>query len=180
MRVVGQLRHARLAVVVDSDAERANAAARASGTRAVTALDEIIGEIDAAIVAVPTSLHVPTAVQLAEAGVHMLVEKPLAPTVEESQLIIDAAARAGLVLAVGHIERFNAAVVELPRLLDDPIHIEASRISPYSPRVADGVIFDLMIHDIDIVCSLAGEGAEPIRVTGVAHAIRERPRISRA
>jgi predicted dehydrogenase len=171
-RVARQLRGAQLIAVVDSDLERATAAASAAGARAVMDIEEVIGDIDAAIIAVPTPHHLKAALRLADAGIHLLVEKPLAPSVDEARQIIAAAERAGVVLAVGHIERFNAAVAELPRLLDRPLHIEASRISPYSSRVADGVIFDLMIHDIDIVCSLAGEGAEAVRIAGVSRSIR--------
>ncbi len=170
-RVARRLPAFELVAVVDPDETRASAVAGA-GVQSCASIDGIVGGIDAAVIAVPTKFHVETAVELARRGVHLLVEKPLAPSVAEAQQIIDAAAAAGVVLTVGHIERFNAAVVELPRLLDDPIHIEASRISPYSPRIADGVIFDLMIHDIDIVCSLAGAGAEVTKVSGVARAMR--------
>ena len=92
--------------------------------------------------------------------------------VDDAQRIVDAAHAHSVVLAVGHIERFNAAVAELPRPLDRPIHIEASRISPYSARVPDGVIFDLMIHDLDIVCSLAGPDAEVSRISGIARSMK--------
>ncbi|MGD9702353.1 MAG: Gfo/Idh/MocA family oxidoreductase [Acidimicrobiia bacterium] len=168
VRVARQLPGVELVAVVDHDIERARAAARAGGERACDTVAELFGAVDAAVIAVPTAFHLDAALALAEHGVHLLVEKPLAPSVEDAQRIVDAAAANGIVLAVGHIERFNAAVAELPRLLHDPIHIEASRISPYSPRVADGVIFDLMIHDIDIVCSLAGPDAVATKVTGVA------------
>jgi predicted dehydrogenase len=169
-RVARSLRNARLVAVVDPDLERA-AAAGGPGVQAVASLDEVVGGYDAAVVAVPTPQHAETAIALARNGVHLLVEKPIAATIEQAHEIVAAAAEAGVVLAVGHVERFNAAVAELPRLLDRPIHIEASRISPYSARVADGVILDLMIHDLDIVCSLAGNDAEPIHVAGVSRAV---------
>jgi predicted dehydrogenase len=160
-----------LVAVVDRDLERAQAAAP-PGVRAARDLAEVIDSIDAAVVAVPTPFHVETAVALCRAGVHLLVEKPLAGSVSEAREIVDASTSAGVVLCVGHVERFNAAVVELPRLLDHPIHIEASRISPYSARVPDGVIHDLMIHDLDIVYSLAGLDARPVHVSGVARAVK--------
>ena len=94
---------------------------------------------------------------------HVLIEKPLAVSSAEARTLLDAAEQAGVVLAVGHVERFNAAVAELPRYLNEPLHIEASRLGPYSPRVSDGVIFDLMIHDLDIVASLAGAEATVFR-----------------
>jgi predicted dehydrogenase len=104
--------------------------------------------------------------------VNLLVEKPLAGSEAEAVRIIEAAERAGVMLAVGHIERFNPAVMELPRLLEDPRHITATRVSPYSPRILDGVIHDLMIHDIDIVASLAGDDAEVVALSGIARADR--------
>ena len=168
VRVARQLPGVELVAVVDHDLERAEAAARAGGELAFRSVSDLFDIIDAVVIAVPTAYHAGAAIALAEHHVHLLVEKPLAPSVQEAQRIVDAATANGVVLAVGHIERFNAAVAELPRLLNAPIHIEASRISPYSPRVADGVIFDLMIHDIDIVCSLAGPDAVATKVTGVA------------
>jgi len=171
-RVANSLPSIDLVAVVDTDRARAAAAAAASGARVATAVDEVLGDIEAAVIAVPTRFHLETAQQLMDAGVHVLVEKPLARDTEEATRLVEASEAAGVILAVGHIERFNAAVAELPRLLEDPIHIEASRISPYSARVADGVIFDLMIHDLDVVSALAGEGAEPVDVSGIARAVK--------
>jgi predicted dehydrogenase len=171
-RIARQLRGARLVGVVDHDLERAQAAARPTGAAAFTAIEDVLGDIDVAIVAVPTKHHVEAAEQLARAGVHILIEKPLAATAVEAEQIIETCAAAGVSLAVGHVERFNAAVAELPSLLDRPIHVEASRINPFSARIADGVIFDLMIHDLDIVLWLAGPDAVPVEVSGVARAVR--------
>lgn len=171
VRVAKSVTSFELVAVVDRDLARAQAAAPA-GVLAVADLESVIGKVDAAVISVPTPFHVETALTLIAAGIHVLVEKPLAGSVPEARKIVDAARAAGVVLCVGHVERFNAAVVELPRLLDEPIHIEASRISPYSARVPDGVIHDLMIHDLDIVCSLAGPDARPVNVSGVARAVK--------
>lgn len=171
VRVMGQLADVDLVAVVDADLDRARAAALKFGARACSSIDELPADVDAAVVAVPTSLHLETAVALIERGVSVLVEKPLAATVADAQRIIEAASSAGVVLAVGHVERFNPAVAELGALVKNPIHIGASRISPYSPRISDGVVFDLMIHDIDIVCSLAGPGDEIISVSGVGRRV---------
>ena len=170
-RVSRQLRHAELVAVVDRDIERATAAAAPSGVRATTSLTDVLPEIDIAVVAVPTKFHVETAEQLAAAGISMLMEKPLAETSSEAKRIVEVCAEHGVTLAVGHIERFNAAVNELPSLLDRPIHIEAARVSPYSSRIPDGVIFDLMIHDLDIVQWLAGPDAKPVAVSGAARVV---------
>jgi predicted dehydrogenase len=96
----------------------------------------------------------------------------LAEDVTAAQQIVKACAASGVVLAVGHVERFNAAVAELPRFLEEPIHVEATRVSPYSARVPDGVIFDLMIHDLDIVAALAGDDATVVDASGVARAVK--------
>jgi predicted dehydrogenase len=171
-RVSSQLRGAQLVAVVDQDLDRAAAAARSGGARPARTLDEVIDDIDLAIVAVPTKAHAETARQLARRGVDMLIEKPLALTSDDAQQIIDVARENDVLLAVGHIERFNAAAGELLGLLDRPVHVEASRISPFSARIPDGVIFDLMIHDLDIVQWLAGPESVPVHVSGVARSVR--------
>lgn len=155
-----------LVAVVDRDLERARGAAGA-GARAVATLAECIDELDAVVIAVPTALHHDVALEAISAGKHVLIEKPLAATVLEGQAIVDAATAANVVLAVGHIERFNAAVAELGKWATAPVHISATRINPYSPRILDGVVLDLMIHDLDIILSLAGD-AEVVDVHGVA------------
>lgn len=165
IRVAKSLDVVDLVAVVDAHLERATAAA-GEDARAVQTLAEIIDDIDAAIVAVPTAYHHEAAMALIAANKHVLMEKPLAGNLTEASEIVEAASAAGVVLAVGHIERFNAAVRELPNLVEDPIHIRAERISPYSPRILDGVVFDLMIHDLDIALNLAGPQAKVVSVSG--------------
>jgi predicted dehydrogenase len=167
VRIAHQLPGIELVAVVDADLERAQKAAAVSGAKAFSSMEALPEIADLVVLAVPTKFHADAALELIAAGVHLLVEKPLALTSEEGQRIVDAASLAGTTLAVGHVERFNAAVVELPKFLDNPIHIDAVRVSPYSARISDGVIFDLMIHDLDIVLSLAGD-AEVSSVSGVA------------
>ncbi|MGH9271801.1 MAG: Gfo/Idh/MocA family oxidoreductase [Ilumatobacteraceae bacterium] len=164
-RIARQLVGVELVAVVDADPARA--AAAAGEAAALTTIDGL-PEADLAVVAVPTDQHLEVAATLAGRGMHLLVEKPLAATQAAAQQIIDAAADAGVLLAVGHVERFNAAVIELSRHLDQPRHVRATRISPFSPRITDGVIHDLMIHDLDIVTALAGPGAEVDAVSGIA------------
>lgn len=159
-----------LVAVVDEDVERA-ARAAAGGARAHQTLSECIDDVDAVVIAVPTASHCELALQAIAAGKHVLVEKPIASTVAEAHEMIAAAEAAGIVLAVGHIERFNPAVVELPKWVSSPVHIRAERINPYSPRILDGVVVDLMIHDLDIVLSLAGD-ADVVHVEGVAQRYR--------
>jgi predicted dehydrogenase len=156
--------------VVDPDPERAARAAAAAGAEPVGRVQDVLGKVDLAVVASPSSMHEEHATALLEGGVHVLVEKPIATTVEEAERLVKAAAEADRVLQVGHVERFNPAVLELDRMQGEVVHIEASRIGPYSNRVEVGVVLDLMIHDLDIVLALAG--AEPRDV--VARAQRTR------
>lgn len=172
IRVARQLPTVDLVAVIDQDATRARSIVGPSAIEVVRHVDEISVEIDAAVIAVPTKFHMEVAVALAARGVHILVEKPLAPTASEAEDLVAVAAASDVVLAVGHVERFNPAIVEMPRFLDNPIHFEASRISPYTPRISDGVIFDLMIHDIDIVCSMLDPASEVKEVMGVARSVR--------
>lgn len=116
---------------------------------------ELLGHVDAVTVAVPTPLHCSVARTFLERGVHCLVEKPLTPEVEEADLLIELARRQNLVLQVGHVERFNPAVIAAAQYIREPKFIEASRLGPYDPRVNHvGVVLDLMIHDLDIVLFL--------------------------
>lgn len=171
-RVAQQLGRARLAAVVDADAARAEVLAKPAGAIAATRLEDVLEHIDLAIIAVPTALHLSAAMACIDAGVHMLIEKPIASTAEDGLKIVNAARDAGLMLAVGHIERFNAAIAELPRLLEGPVHFTATRVNPYSPRISDGVVHDLMIHDLDIVTWLAGPERSVIDVCGVSRTTR--------
>lgn len=153
-RLAGVLRDVEVTHIVDPAAEPAEVLARAVGARAVTDVEQVAGEVDLAVVAVPTPYHLEAALPLIERGVHLLVEKPLAPDVDEGKRLVTAAERAGIVLATGHVERFNPAVLGLDEVVTSPIHVTATRISAYSPRVRDGVVMDLMIHDLDIVRSI--------------------------
>lgn len=169
-RVAGTLPDVELTHVVDADAERAAAAASAHGAIAVTDPLSVIGQVDAAIVALPTLLHAEVAVPLLEQGIHCLVEKPIAGSVADGERIIAAAASGGAVLAVGHVERFNPAMIEAEKFVDGPIHIETAWVGPFSSRVADSVVTDLMIHDLDLVRSLAA--GELASVAAIAQRVR--------
>ncbi|MDP9391928.1 MAG: Gfo/Idh/MocA family oxidoreductase [Actinomycetota bacterium] len=145
-----------LVAVFDPDHDRAEKLAVAYGAVAVHDVNEMARLVDAAVVATPTEFHAPIAHQLLAAGVDVLVEKPIAPDVDTGRRLVDAAEAAGRVLMVGHVERFNPAVLELNSLLDEVVHVEARRISSYSPRIRDDVVIDLMIHDLDLVMMIAG------------------------
>lgn len=151
-RVYGELRSVDLACVSDDDDEVAQRVAREYDTDAV-AFDTVLERCDVVTVAVPTSVHYDVVSKCLDAGVHVLVEKPIAETVEEGRALAEQAADAGLVLQVGHIERFNPAVQTVTELIDDleVISLEAERLGPPLERTSLGnVVSDLMVHDIDI------------------------------
>jgi predicted dehydrogenase len=169
LRVIRQIDRAALVAVVDADRGRAADAAARYECAAPPSLAELEGQVDAAIVATPTITHVDIAAELIERGIDVLVEKPIAPDPASAQRLIDAAARRGRVLQVGHLERFNPAVTALQKLVTAPLFFEVHRLSLFSPRSLDvDVVLDLMIHDIDIVLALMRRLPEEIRAAGIS------------
>jgi predicted dehydrogenase len=158
---------ASVAGVVDSHSDRARALAKKYKTVACTKPSELLGSIDAAIIATPTPTHFEIGRQLLRAGVSCLIEKPLASTLEEAEALIQLATSQKSVLQVGHIERFNPAVIAAAQHIDHPQFIEVNRLGPYDPRVAEvGVVLDLMIHDLDIVLFLVNEPVVRVEAFG--------------
>ena len=146
---------AELVAVVDPDPERAHALAAEVGTRAATSIDEVAGAIEAASVAVPTHAHHDVATRLLEAGIHVLIEKPIAETIEQADALVALAAARGRILQVGHLQRFLLRRMQVAERVFRPLYIEATRIAPFKPRGTDvGVVLDLMIHDIDLILAL--------------------------
>lgn len=168
LRVIGASARAGLAAVYDPDAERARAAAE-FGAVPCASLDEFAARCDAAVVAAPTTAHAEVACRLMEAGVDVLVEKPMAATLDEARRMIETAARRARILQVGHLERFNPAVEAAHRILRLPLFFEIHRLSVFSPRSLDvDVVADLMIHDLDLVLSMTGEEPSEVRAAGIA------------
>ncbi|MGE0232664.1 MAG: Gfo/Idh/MocA family protein [Flavobacteriaceae bacterium] len=156
-----------LVAVVDLDEERRKAASREFGGEPVADYMDLVGKIDVASIAVPTSRHAEVATKLMQAGIHVLVEKPITDSVESAQALVDLARERNLVLQVGHIERFSAAFRELSARCSTPLYIEAHRISPFKPRATDvDVVLDLMIHDIDIILGLVGSPIMSVHAVG--------------
>jgi predicted dehydrogenase len=144
-----------LAAVVDPRRETCEAVAAETGCRAAASVRDLVGEVDAAVVATPTSTHCEVAGELIQGGVHVLVEKPIAPTSVEADELVQLARRRHVVLQVGHVERFNPALASVAPRLREPKFIEARRLSGYPFRSTDvGVVLDLMIHDLDVTLSL--------------------------
>jgi predicted dehydrogenase len=162
------LRDAHLTAVADSNPSRAREVAAHVHARAAEDYRTLLDDIDAAVIAAPTSVHGRIASDLLAAGKHVLCEKPITSSLEEADGLIALAAERDLVLQVGHLERFNPAVEALLALARQPMFIEANRIAPFKARSLDvDVVLDLMIHDLDIVLALVGEEAAEIRASGV-------------
>ncbi|HEV3049141.1 MAG TPA: Gfo/Idh/MocA family oxidoreductase [Longimicrobium sp.] len=167
-RILREVPGAEMAGVYDDDPARLEKVSADLGLRAFRTRDELLESVDAAVVAVPTTAHAQVALAAIDAGVHLLIEKPIAHTLEEAEAIVDAAAARKLVVATGHVERFNGALRACEPYLDDPRFIESHRLAPFNPRGTDvAVVLDLMIHDIDLVLSLAGRGVEGVDAVGV-------------
>ncbi len=167
-RILANLPGVELTAVVDTNQARAEEIAAANGTRALMRATSLIGKVDAVSIAVPTEQHLAVALPFLEAGTGVLVEKPMARSLEEADAMIAAAAKSGAVLAVGHTERFNPAVEVARPMLTDPRFIEVHRLGTFPERSLDiDVVFDLMIHDLDVVLSLVDSEVESIEAVGV-------------
>jgi predicted dehydrogenase len=159
---------AELVAVVDRVAERAAKLAARCGALALDDVALLAGRVEAASVTVPTAEHFAVASRLLELGLHVLVEKPIAATLDEADALIELAAARGRVLQVGHLERFNAALVALADVLRAPLFIESHRLAPFQPRGTDvDVVLDLMIHDIDLIQQLVGRPLIGVEAVGV-------------
>ncbi len=161
---------ARLVGIYDLDPLRAAEVAQDSGTRAFADLDDLLGRVEAVTVAVPTVAHAAVGVRALERGVAVLMEKPLAGSLEDADRLLQAAQAGGVPLQVGHVERFNRAIRGARPYLDDPRYLEVMRLAPFQLRGADvAVVLDLMIHDLDLLLHLTGGGeATDVRASGVA------------
>jgi predicted dehydrogenase len=161
---------ATLVGVHDTDRARGSAVAGACGVRFYADLDALLADAEAVTVAVPTPAHAEVGLRALERGRAVLMEKPLAATLEEADDLVRAAERRGVPLQVGHVERFNRAVRAARPYLGDPRYLESDRLAPFQPRGTDvAVVLDLMIHDLDLILHLTGGApAADVRASGVA------------
>ncbi len=158
----------RLVGVHDVDRARATKIAVELGTRAFPDMDELLGQVEAVTVAVPTPAHAEVGLRALRRGVPVLMEKPLAATLVEADDLIAEARRRRVQLQVGHIERYNRAIRAAEAYLDGPRYIESLRLAPFQPRGTDvAVVLDLMIHDLDLVLHLTGSVAIEVRASGL-------------
>jgi predicted dehydrogenase len=161
------LADADLVAVVDADRERAKALANSHSAEALSDHRELFGRVDAVSIAVPTSLHHAIGRDCLNAGIHVLIEKPVTETVDEAEDLIAIAGERGLVIQVGHLQRFSPAYFAMADRVTKPLYIEANRISPFNPRVTDvSVVLDLMIHDIDLITALVGAPVASVDAIG--------------
>jgi len=167
-KIYAELAGAELVAVVDTDPERARAVAAEYGCEASTDPASLLGRVDAVSVVVPTRQHLEVAQPFLEAGVHMLLEKPIAHTCEEGEKLVRLADESGALLQIGHVERYNAGVMALAAHVRRPRFIEAHRIGGFPARATDvDVVTDLMIHDIDIILSLVGAPIRSVSAVGL-------------
>ena len=151
-----------LVAVVDINEETAQTIAQQHGAKALTDYTSLLGHVDAVSIVVPTTLHYQVAKDFLNAGAHVLIEKPITTTVEQADELIAIAKDKHLILQVGHLERFNPAVLALDKD-EKPLFIESHRLAPFNPRANDvSVVLDLMIHDIDIILALVNSEVERI------------------
>jgi predicted dehydrogenase len=158
----------RLAAVVDADMKRAKEMAEKYGCEVYSDYRDILGSVDALSIVTPTTMHYEIAMDCIRAGKDILIEKPITTTVEEADKLIDASGKAGTIIQVGHLERFNPVFSEVCSLVNNPVFIESERLSPFLGRGIDvDITLDLMIHDIDIILALLKEqNIKDIKATG--------------
>jgi len=157
-----------LAGFVEARADRAAQVAEELGVRAYPTLDALLDDVEALTIVVPTPEHFAVATAAIARGKHLLIEKPIAATLEEADAIVEQAARAGVVVQTGHVERFNRAVRAALPYVREPRFVESDRLAPFNPRGSDvAVVLDLMIHDIDLVRVVVGGPVTDVHAVGV-------------
>ena len=167
-RVYSLIPGAKLCAIYDADPGRAKAVADEFGTEPVSSLEELAERAEAISVAVPTVAHREVGCRLMDLGAHVLMEKPIAPSVDDARALVETSKRTNRILQVGHIERFNPVLRQLEQRLTHPTFIEAHRLSPFPNRSIDiGVVLDLMIHDIEVILHLVRSPVVSIDAVGV-------------
>ena len=162
-----ELFNVELVALVDERKDLVDGMGRAYNTQAFTDYRDLYGKVDVVSLAVPTEMHFEIAKDLLEHGINVLVEKPITTKVQQAAELFKIAETNNVVLHVGNVERFNGAVQEMKKIIDDPILIESRRIGPYTGRgTGDGVTLDLLIHDIDILLNLVESPVEQINAMG--------------
>lgn len=179
-RILSYLEEAEFKAVADIDFAKALQIGNRHGVHYHQNFEDMIDDIDAAVVSADTRAHYEIAARLLERGRHVLVEKPITETVEQGERLIALAREKGLILQVGHLERFNPAVEAVENLLSDPRFIEVQRLGSFSARSLDiDVVLDLMVHDLDIIATLIKDDVVSIKSSGI-HVLSEKIDIANA
>jgi predicted dehydrogenase len=167
-RILGARMDIEMSGVWDTSPSRRAEVAEKLGVSVAADLDSLLSSSDAVVVAVPTSAHEDVALAAIDRGVHVLIEKPIAPSLEAADRIVSAADTAGVLVQIGHVERFNAALRACEPYLEAPLFVESHRLAPFNPRGTDvAVVLDLMIHDLDLVLSLMKRPVSSVAAVGV-------------
>ena len=168
VRVYSEIARVELVGIVDQDGERAEKTAQEFHTRTFQGIEELRGRVDAVTVAVPTVAHAEVGCQLMEMGIDVLVEKPMANSIAEADQLLESARKNKRILQVGHVERFNPAVLAVEPIVRRPLFFEVHRLGVFTPRSLDvDVIYDLMIHDLDILLALVREPVKEVKAVGI-------------
>ncbi|MBC8085757.1 MAG: Gfo/Idh/MocA family oxidoreductase [Phycisphaerae bacterium] len=168
VRILRDLAGDRFAGFVDQNPARAAEVSSSLQVMAWPSLDALLKEVDAVSVVVPTTAHFAVTSEALRRGKHVFVEKPFTATIEEADELLALQQQAGVVVQVGHVERFNRAIRAAMPFVDGPLFIESDRLAPFSPRGSDvAVVLDLMIHDIDLVCSLVNSPVNDVSAAGI-------------
>ena len=168
-RVINELEGVELAAIVDTDKERAQSLGEQYRCSVYSDIEAIIGAVDAAVVASPTETHADLGRRLLESGIDVLIEKPIASTSDAGEQLTETAKHHGRILQVGHLERFNPAVLALKQALTVPLFFEVHRLSVFTPRSLDiDVVLDLMIHDLDLVLNCVKELPAEVHAAGIS------------
>ena len=179
-RIISYLEEAELEAVADIDFKRALEIGNRHGVKYYQNYEDMLDEIDAGIVSTPTSEHFQISMSLLKNGKHVLVEKPITETIAQAEQLVDLAKKNGLILQVGHLERFNPAVEAVDTMISEPKFIEVQRLGSFSARSLDvDVVLDLMIHDLDIILALIKDEVGVIRSSGI-HVLSEKIDIANA
>jgi len=179
-RIISYLEEAELEAVADIDFKRALEIGNRHGVKYYRNYEDMLDEIDAGIVSTPTSEHFQISMSLLKNGKHVLVEKPITETIAQAEQLVDLAKKNGLILQVGHLERFNPAVEAVETMISEPKFIEVQRLGSFSARSLDvDVVLDLMIHDLDIILALIKDEVGVIRSSGI-HVLSEKIDIANA
>lgn len=165
--VYSEIPDVRLIGIADINEMRGKEIAEKYNTKSYSDYKKLLNKVDVASIAVPTSLHYKIAKDFLQAGTNILIEKPMTRSIDDARELFNIAENKKLTLHIGHVERFNGAVQELKKIVDNPLFIESRRLGPYDPRIQDdGVVMDLMIHDIDIILNLLNSKVRDINVVG--------------